>query len=351
MPRRWLPDNVTEYKDRHGKRRYRFRKRGLPTYHFRNPPGTEGFREEYRAAIAAMREPASRAAPFSYDELIASFYRTPKWLGMKPSSQRTYRSIIERFRAVNGGKDVRAVTTGAIDRKLAAMAATPAAANNLRKTLARLHRHAVKLGWRTDNPVDATDGFPVGEGWHTWSEDEIARYEARWPLGTRERLAFALLLYTALRKSDMVTVGRQHRRGDELHLRHEKNDSETVIPLAAPLAEALDAVDSGHMTYLVTEFGKPFTPAGFGNWFRRRCDDAGLPHCSAHGLRKAMSRRLAESGATMLEGRAITGHKTDRQFAHYAEKANRKALAGAAMDKVLANQTPKVRQITKNSDA
>jgi integrase len=214
---------------------------------------------------------------------------------------------------------------------------TPAAANNLRKALKRLHRHAIKLDWRKDNPVDATDSYAAGKGWHCWTEAEITQFEARWPLGSKERLAMGLLLYTALRRSDMVTIGRQHRQGAELRLRHEKNDSDTIIPVMPQLAVALDAMPATTMTYLVTEFGKPFTSNGFGNWFRERCDLAGLPQCSAHGLRKAMSRRLAEAGATMLEGRAVTGHKTDREFAHYAEQANKRALAGTAMGKVVAN--------------
>lgn len=336
MARRWLPEHVTSYTDRHGKTRYRFRRRGCPSYHFKALPGTPEFMAEYRDALGATPEPGERFAPFTYDALIVSFYRSPKWLGMKPSSQRTYRGIIERFRASNGTKDVRGVAAATIDAKLGKMAATPAAANNLRKALSRLHRHAIKLGWRTDNPVAATDPYPAGKGWHCWTEAEITQFETRWPLGTRERLAFALLLYTALRKADMVTIGRQHRRGDDLHLRHTKNDSETIVPIDPRLSEALDAVKGDHLTYLVTEFGKPFSPAGFGNWFRDRCDKAGLPHCAAHGLRKAMSRRLAEAGATTMEGRAITGHKTDREFARYAESASKQALGRVAMGKVVA---------------
>ncbi len=338
MPRRWLPDHVTQYRDRHGKARYRFRRKGYKTHHFKAQPGTEEFREELAAAKQAKVTAGSNAPlPFTYDALVTSFYRTAKWQEMRASSRKTYGSIIERFRAKNGSKDVRRVQIATIDALLSGMAETPAAANNLRKTLKRLHRHAIKLGWRTDNPVDATDGFKPGKGWHCWTEEEIARYEQYWPLGTKERLAFALLLYTALRRSDMVTIGRQHRQGDELVLKHQKNDSDTIIPIAPALAAALDAMPPSQMTYLQTEFGKPFTSNGFGNWFRDRCDKVGLTHCSSHGLRKAMSRRLAESGATVLEGRAITGHKTDKEFLHYAEKADKRTLARAGMGKVVAN--------------
>lgn len=334
MMRRWLPENVTAYKDRHGKVRYRFRKRGLPTYHFRFEPGTPEFMAEYHDAKSAVPEVQERASPYTYDALIASFYHSKKWMAMKPSSQKTYRGIIERFRAKNGTKDVRRVTAAAIDAKLASMAETPAAANNLRKTLARLHRHAIKLDWRRDNPVDATDAYKQGKGWHCWTEGEIQAFRDRWPLGTRERLALELLLNTALRESDVVIVGRQHLRDGELHLHHGKNESPTIVPLGSELAAAIAAYDSGNMTYLATQFGKPFTVKGFYNWFKRSCVKAGLPHCSPHGVRKAISRRLAESGATSLEGRAVTGHKTDREFARYAEQANRRALAKTAMGKV-----------------
>lgn len=337
MARGWLPDNVTRYRDRHGKWRYRFRKTGLPTYSFKNPPGTEGFREEYHRAQTAMpAEEAPRFASFTYDALIASFYSTPAWIGMADSSQKTYRGIIERFRAKNGAKDVRRVTTGSIDNLLAKRAAETekgAAAANLRKALNRIHRHAIKLGWRTDNPVTASDTIRTGgDGFHTWTEDEIAAFEKQWPLGTRQRLAMALLLYTALRRSDMIRLGRQHRQGDRFALYHGKNKSETNVPIMPDLAAALDALPGTHLTYLVTERGHPYSSGNsFYNWFHRACEKAGIPHCTPHGLRKAMSRRLAESGATTLEGRAVTGHKTDREFARYAEKANKSGMADKAM--------------------
>jgi integrase len=351
MPRRrWLPENVTTYKDRHGKARYRFRKKGLPPYTFRHAPGSAEFMVEYEQARQGTATQQDRFAPFTYDALIASFYRTARWLEMRDSSQRTYRGIIERFREKNGTKDVRSITTGAIDRKLSSMADTPAAANNLRKALARLHRHAVKLDWRKDNPVLATDAFKKGKGWHPWSEDEIATFKARWPLGTRERLALELLLGTALRESDVVLVGRQHRKGDRLHLSHGKNDSQTVVPIGPDLQAAMDAFDSGNLTYLATQYGKPFTVKGFYNWFKRACVKAALPHCSPHGLRKAVSRRLAEAGATALEGRAVTGHKTDRMFAYYAESASKEGLASVAMGKVVANLGEVVSQKDRKSE-
>lgn len=331
MARKWLPEHVTQYKDRHGKARYRFRRKGLPAYHFRHAPGTPEFMAEYNAAVNALPPPRVRFAHYTYDALIDDYYRTVPWIESKDSTKKTYRNIIERFRAKNGDKDVRRITTKNIDEKLAKMKDTPGAANSLRKVLARLHRHAIKLDWRADNPVTATDSFKKGKGFHCWDETELAAFDKRWPNGTRERLAKELLLGTALRKTDVLTVGPSNRVGNSLHLHHGKNDSATIVPMGPPLIAALDALDEQTETYLRTMFDQPFSSTGFYNWFKRACVKAGIPHCSPHGLRKAISRRLAESGATVMQGRAVTGHKTDKEFLKYAESAQKAEMAETAM--------------------
>nr|WP_281270846.1 tyrosine-type recombinase/integrase [Pelagibacterium lacus] len=89
---------------------------------------------------------------------------------------------------------------------------------------------------------------------------------------------------------------------------------------------------------MITEFGKPFTRNGFGNWFRKRCDEAGLNHCSAHGLRKAASARMAELGCTELEIMAVTGHRTTKEIVRYTRGARQKVLAANAMAKLSAGQ-------------
>lgn len=330
--RKWLPENVTEWKDRHGKKRYRFRKKGLPDYHFKNAPGSPDFLTELYAAQKAETPPVEQFAPFTYDALAQSFYGTVAWIEMTDSSKKTYRSIIERFRVKNGTKDARKVTAANVAKRIADMADKPAAANNLRKTLSRLHRHAILLGWRTDNPVEVTQAFKKkGEGFHCWTDAELAAFDARWPIGTRERLAKELLLGTALRKSNVLTVGKGNRKGDRLILSHTKNDSDTDIRMSAAMIAAIDACPSKGPTYIETMYGEPYTPTGFYNWFKRACVKAGIPNCSPHGLRKAISRIMAEHGASVLEGRAVTGHKTDKEFMRYAEQANKAKMADSAM--------------------
>ena len=111
------------------------------------------------------------------------------------------------------------------------------------------------------------------------------------------------------------------------------------ILIVSELRCVIDASSCGDLTFLVTEFGRPFTAAGFGNAFRRWCDQAGLKDCSAHGLRKAAAARLAELGATELEIGAVTGHRTSKEISRYTRAARQKILAERAMAKLSAGQT------------
>ncbi len=181
------------------------------------------------------------------------------------------------------------------------------------------------------------------EGFHAWSIEEVQRFEARHPVGTKARLALALLLYTGVRRSDAVRLGRQMERGGSLCFRETKGQAQRVkdreIPILPELRSVLDATRSGHLNYITTAFGKPYTAPGFGNWFRRRCDEADLPHCTAHGLRKAGATIAADNGATEHQLMAMFGWDSPKQAALYTRKANRKRLAAEAMHKLVPSES------------
>jgi integrase len=342
--RRKLP-YVSGFEDIRGTRRWRFRRKGQASYYFKSAYLSSGFMEEYQACLAGTAAPhveagAERTRPGSIDDLVARYYRSPAWQGLtKESSRRTYRGIIERFRQQHGSKPVAGVRVEHLDAILGGMRDTPAAANNLRRVLKRLFAYAMKVGMRADNPALLTDGYKNrSTGFHTWTEDEITQFEAFHSIGSKARLAMALLLWTGQRRSDAIQMGRQHVADGRLRIKQQKTGKVLLVPIAPQLQAVLQQVPAGQMTFLVTQYGKPFTAAGFGNWFRDRCNEAGLPHCSAHGLRKAMSRRLAELGASHSQGKAITGHVTDKEFSRYAADADQVALA----DQALANLATKL---------
>jgi integrase len=154
-------------------------------------------------------------------------------------------------------------------------------------------------------------------------------------VGTKARLALDLLLLTGVRRSDVVKMGPQMEHDGWLRFTETKGQSRKIksrdIPILPRLRESIEATPSGHLAYLVTAFNKLFTANGFGNWFRKRCNEAGLAHCSAHGLRKAGATTAAENGATEHQLMAIFGWETPKQAALYTRKVNRKRLAGDAM--------------------
>jgi integrase len=170
------------------------------------------------------------------------------------------------------------------------------------------------------------------EGFRAWTGEDIAQFEARWPSGSRERLALALLLYTGQRRQDVIVMGRQHVRGGVISVVQQKTGTRLEIPLAIPLRSELAQVPPGQLTFLQTQYGEPFTPAGFGNWFRERAQAAGLPaRSNAHGLRKAAAAALAESGCTDKQIMAVTGHKNLSEVTLYTASADQARLAREAI--------------------
>jgi integrase len=204
----------------------------------------------------------------------------------------------------------------------------------------------IEIGMRSDDPTRDIQAIRVKTtGYHSWSEDEIAQFEQRHPVGTTARLALALLLFTGQRRSDVIRMGRQHIRDNVLQVRQSKTGVELMIPVHADLHTAITACAGAHLTLLVTESGKPFAAGGFGNWFRKQCDRAGLPHCSAHGLRKAACRRLAEAGCSPHEIGAISGHATLKEIVRYTKAVDQRQLAHAAMDKMRTNTVKPARAV------
>jgi integrase len=331
-----LPKHCCWNEDQHGKRRVRFRKGGFSTY-LTGIPWSEDFMRQYAAALEGVKAHtvdvgAGRTAPGSFNALCVSYYRSPEFRGLKASTQAVRRNVIERFRGEHGDKPLRGLKRSHIKNIIGAKANTPEAANNLLKILRVLLGYAVDGGMIPSNPAIGIKRYRSrGEGHHTWTEAEVAAFEARHPVGTKARLALTLLLYTAQRRGDVVRMGWQHVKGDLIAVRQEKTDAALLIPIHPELARVLASIPRTNLTFLVTERGAAFTPAGFGNWFRDRCNEAGLPHCSAHGLRKAAATRLANAGCSTDQVKAMTGHKSLSEVARYTKAADQARLARQAL--------------------
>jgi integrase len=333
-----FPDNVTAYRDRHGKLRLRFRKKGLKPYTFKAPFGTKAWEDEYAAARGEIVSVGiERCKPGSIDDLVARYYLSQDFRGQGEVTQAKNRGILEAFRAQHGSKRVAAVR---FEHILAAKAAKhPFAAKNLRKQLRRLFEHAVKCDMIDKNPVNLASRVKAkSKGFYSWTEDDIRKFHETHPLGTMARLAVDLMLWTGMRRSDAVRIGRQHIKNSILTFDVKKSgDLKTLrLPIAAPLAESIMAMPrSGQLTLILTAYGQPFSAKGFGDRMRKWCDEAGLPDCSSHGLRKAISRRMASMGAGNQGIKSVTGHSGDAEVALYTREVDQEALARETMNRLV----------------
>lgn len=237
---------------------------------------------------------------------------------------------------------------------MAKRAATPGAANDLLKKIRLLMRFAIDAGWRTDDPTQRMKRYASKE-FHTWDEAQIASYEKHWPIGSKERLAFGLLLFTGQRRSDIIGMSWRDIEDGLIRVIQAKTGNKVWVPIHPRLREILAATTKDHLSILTTGWGRPFTAAGFGGWMADKIGEAGLPdECVTHGLRKAAARRLAEAGCSANQIASITGHKTLAEVERYTKEADQKQLARAAMSRLVEQEKngslpTRTRQVGRNA--
>jgi integrase len=338
-----LPKYVKAYVDRRdGRAYYYLRRRGFPNVRLPGLPWSPTFMAAYEAAMSGPRTAigAGRIKPGSVAAVVAEYFDSQKFFGSKSAgTQRMRRGILERFRAAYGDRPFALLPPEWIEALLDAK--PPHAARSWLVTLRSLCQFAVKRRYlKADPTANIKQRSIKGDGFHTWTDDEIAQFEAHHPIGTKPRLALALLLYTAQRRSDVVRMGRQHIRNGCLHVKQQKTGAELPpIPILPRLQAVLDATPSEHLTFLVTATGKPYGGNAFSAQFRKWCDEAGLPkRCKPHGLRKAACRRFADALCTPHEIMAISGHVTLKEVQRYTTGTDRARLARNAMARLIANE-------------
>lgn len=344
---RYLVEDV----DRHGNVRIYFRRKGRRKIRLPGVPGSEEFTSGYRAALREngtsefrQSESSERAKSGTLRWLCEAYFSSAEFKQLEGRTQRVRRDLLDIFCREHGSKPAHLLEVKHVRSIRDACADRPQAANSIIKALRQVFAYGLAAELIARNVArDVPYLKGRSQGFHSWTPDEIEKFEAVHPVGSKARLAFALLFYTGQRRSDIIRFGRQHLRNGRINFIQHKNRSRKPIslsiPVIAPLQEILAASPCGDLTFLVTEFGAPFTAAGFGNKFRFWCDKAGLPQCSAHGVRKAAAARLAELGASENEIMAVTGHQTSKEVTRYTRAARQKILADSAMARVSEDET------------
>lgn len=320
------------------------------------PEGTPEFAAEYAEAVKRLRggiipqrhkgPPISGPAHGTLAWLALQYFASPEFGALDPVSQRTRRGVIEACLAeplkpgsplTMGQCPYQQITAQHIlvlrNRKKSA----PGAANNRRKYLSSM------FGWAIEQPTFKLTGNPcrdvkairyVSRGFYTWTREDVRKFVERHPPGTMPYLAMCLMLFLGARRQDAIRLGAKNVQDGSMVYVPKKTSyvrvTESVKPILPPLAHALKITPTGIKTYLVTSHGKPFTDGGFGNWMRERCDEAGLPECTSHGLKKIAATIVAESGATDRQMMDLFDWATEKMVKTYTSAARKRTLAAEA---------------------
>jgi integrase len=244
--------HVDHFRDRHGTVRYYFRRTGGPRTALPGQPGSEEFMTAYAAALANSAPPKplpmTRAPRDSFNWLIHSYYTTTEFKRLRASTKAVYRGAIERFASKYGALPVAKMRRQDVQAILSTMSATPAAANMTLKMIRVLMRRAFDLGLRETDPTLKLRKLSGGE-WRSWSDVEIAAFESRWPIGSRERLAFALHLYTGQRRSDVCRMTWRDITGPTISVVQQKTGAKLTLPLHSELQRVLRLTQRDHVRF------------------------------------------------------------------------------------------------------
>ena len=346
---------VTVVKDRHGKLRYRLRRlvkgRTIDCY----LPGVIGsteFRAAYHEATEGVRAAGRRAQPGTVGYLIEAYLGSKSFQHLAHTTRRDVRGRLDWVRVAIGEAKYAKIAPHHV-AKLMERKGGPAAANRLRKDLGQMFRFAARMyGFKGQNPAALADAHKTKKGgYHTWTNEEIETYRTTHATGTKARLALEIFLNTGASRVDAINFTRANIAGARLRYRRAKTGQQVDLPILPELGRELSYLPPTQMVLLAREDGlKGYANESFGNLFRRWCADAELPHCAAHGLRKAGARRLAEVSATEFEVMSFLGHGTAREASRYVAAANRATLADSGMAKLGAETRTKLSNLPLRLD-
>lgn len=324
---------IHEFDDRLGKRRRYVRRHGKKLA-LRAEPTSAKFLAEYQEALKRLEPEPSAPAPGTWHALVTMYLTSGQFSQLKKRTQAENRREAERVRERWGKFPVSRLEARHILKWQDELASAPGKANNMLAAVKMLLAFGKPRGFKHQDPAAGVPELKAGRR-RSWTDAELGQFEARWPIGTRERLIFDLALYTGQRRGDLAAMTRRHIAGDVVEVVQEKTGERVRIPAHASLKASIAAFPSKGLALIQRLDGQPLKVRELHDVFSAAVAGAGLPRdCVLHGLRYSMARRLAESDASTHEIQAVTGHKTLAMVEKYTKDANKERLAGAAIAKL-----------------
>ena len=332
------PPYLIRRSGRQGETLWYYWKRPGKQIRIRGEYGSREFWGNYeRASNSVPVIPSIRKPPESLGWLLDNYRRSSVWSDLSSATRRQRDNIFHRVLTANPTLQYADIDRALITRTRDAKAQTPSEANNFLNAMRGLFRWAVDAGHLDADPTAGIKNVrrPRSGGFPIWTDEDQALFERRWPIGTRERLAYEIMLATGLRRGDVARLGKQHFKDGRLRIVTEKTGTQINIPVHEIIQQLIDATDeTGDLCLFVSaKTGNPMTKEGFGNWFGKISRLAGVTK-NCHGLRKAAATNLAEAGATIHEMNAVFGWSGTTMASLYTEKANREKLANSAAEKL-----------------
>lgn len=350
MIRRKLPPHV-EVNRVKGRAYLSFRIRGVnggKRIRLPDDPGSQEFRDAYAAAMAgetATKPTIKKDAPGSIGAKIADYLASAAYRALSESSKAGYRSRLEQIRIDHGHRGFAGLKKERIETLiLAPLADKPGAQLDTLKKLRILVNHFGLV-------PDPTAGIkrPKGGEIRAWTDRELAAFERRWPIGTKQRTAYALMLNMGTARVDTHLLTWHQVDDGACYSRH-KTGVAVDMEVSDDLYAALAATPRKHVCVITTEYGKPFTVDGFSGFMRDAISKAGLPlDCQPHGLRKTLGRMLADAGATAHDIMAALGHTTLAEAERYTKEADRRRGGKRAVTKLNEHRKNRVAQTAPES--
>ena len=349
MPRP-RPPHLHRETNRHGNVVWYVREGKGARIRIKHAYGTPEFEKAYQAALLA-KPPLGpgKGARGTLGWLFQLYRQTTAWTDLAQSTRYKREKIMMKVLATAEHQPVSAINEAAVIAGRERRAATPASAQAFIDTLHGLFKWAVSMKLAASDPtrnVKIKTKSKRKGGYPPWTDEDMAKFEARWPRGTRQRVIFDILAYTGLRIGDVATLGRQHLkqrtivlggqpvRRTVISIDSEKTGMRVELPLLPQLEATLEAGPTGDLAFIVTRRGTPWTKGALGTEFVAAARAAGVVGKSAHGMRKAAATRAAENGATERELEAIFGWSGGRMATLYTKSANRGRLAAGAIGKL-----------------
>ncbi len=322
-----------------GKTYLSFRKGKGARIRLPNDPTSDEFMEAYNAALAGKpidegRAKVTRAEPYSISALILSYKQSAEYKRLREkTSKPQYDMRLELIDRDHGHRSAKGLTAKRIRIGiLQPLADRPGAALDTLKKLRVLIRHAIHIEWLDRDPSLGIKR-PKGNEIRAWQDHELDAFEERWPLGTKQRTAYAIHLYMGTARVDTHLI--TWPQVEKSYYERSKTGVAVQTAVAANLKAAIDEWPRTHVTMINTAYGKPFTVDGYSRFMRDAITAAGLPtECQPHGLRKTLGRLLADAGATAHEIMAALGHTTLSEAERYTREADRRRGGKEAIAKL-----------------